>query len=133
MTAINLYWTVRADGDRRAGLLVEAARNSDLETLDVIRGWVEQLTAQGVLRAGTTITVHSDAATIRQPRRPEPELTLNVEDWIVHASGCLLVVVDAAFREDYSAAPPDHPRSTPWPTTCWQRARGWGDVRVRGT
>ena len=108
MTVINLYWTIRADGDRKPGLMVEAARNTDRATLDIIRFWVEQLTAQAVLRAGTTITVHGDTATIRQPRQPELELTLKAGDWIVHASDRLLVVVDDAFPADYSNKPPIH-------------------------
>ncbi|MBE8523071.1 hypothetical protein ILP97_37215 [Amycolatopsis sp. H6(2020)] len=106
MTVINLYWALRADGDRKAGLMIEAARNTDLDTLDVIRGWVEQLTAQAVLRAGTTITVHGHTATIRQPR--QPELTLNTGDWIIHASDRVLIVNDDAFHADYSAKPPVH-------------------------
>lgn len=106
MTVINLYWTTRPDGDRPAGKLVEAARNTDLDTLDVIRGWVEQLIAQAVLHASTTITVHGDAATIRQ--RTEPGLTLASGDWIVHAADRLLVVDDAVFRANYRDTPPIH-------------------------
>ncbi|WP_410593644.1 hypothetical protein [Amycolatopsis sp. lyj-23] len=108
MTVINLYWALRADGDRRAGLMIEAARNTDPDTLDIIRGWVEQLAAQAVLHAGTTITVHGNTATIRQPRQPEPELTLNFQDWIIHAADRLLVVDDDVFHADYSATPPIH-------------------------
>ncbi len=104
VTVINLYWTLRSADDRPAGQLVEAARNTDFNTLDVVRGWVEQLTAQGVLRAGTDITVHHDTASIRQ--RHEPDLTLTSGDWIVHAPDRLLVVDDAAFRATYSATPP---------------------------
>lgn len=104
MTVINLYWTVHDIGGCRAGVMVEAARNTDPATSEIIRGWVEQLTAQGVLRAGTTITVHGDTATIRQPRLPQPEseLTLRVGDWIVHAERCLLVVTDEDFPADFS-------------------------------
>lgn len=120
MTVIDLYWTVHADEESKAGQLVEAARNANPGTLEVIRGWVEQLTAQAVLRTGTAITVDGDTATIRQPRRrvtpadqqadqqarqPEPELTLKPGNWIVHAGSRLLVVDDETFRQDYSAEP----------------------------
>ncbi|MFJ7212750.1 hypothetical protein [Amycolatopsis sp. NPDC098790] len=110
MSEIDLYWTVRADGGLKAGQLVEAARNTSPAVLEVIRGWVEQLDAQAVLRTPTAIAVDGDTATIRQPRQPEPELTLGAGDWIVHASGRLLVVVDDddAFHADFSTRPRAH-------------------------
>ncbi|MET8848547.1 hypothetical protein [Amycolatopsis sp. NPDC004625] len=104
MTVIDLYWAVRADDvlGLKAEQMVEAVRNAGFDMLDdVIRGWVEQLTAQAVLSAGTEIAVHSDTATIRQPRRPEPDLTLGAGDWLVHAGPRLLVVTDDAFREGF--------------------------------
>ncbi|WP_103349878.1 hypothetical protein [Amycolatopsis sp. CA-128772] len=105
MTEINLYWTVRAYGELKAGPMVEAARNTSTAVLEVIRGWVDQLDAQAVLHTPTAITVHGDTATIRQPK---PELTLGAGDWIVHASGRLLAVNDDAFRADFSTSPRAH-------------------------
>ncbi|MGW5743701.1 hypothetical protein [Amycolatopsis sp. NPDC003861] len=106
MTVIKLYWVLRAGDahDLKVGQMVEAVRNADPETLDdVIRGWVEQLTAQAVLSAGTAIAVDNDTATIRQPRRPGPDLTLGAGDWILHAGPRLLVVTDDAFRAGFSS------------------------------
>jgi hypothetical protein len=106
MPAIKLYRVVCTDDAHglKAGQMVEAVRNAGPETLaDVIRGWVEQLTAQAVLRAETTIAVHGDTATIRQPRQPEPDLTLGAGNWLVHAGPRLLLVTDDAFREGFSS------------------------------
>ncbi len=107
MTEIDLYWTVHADGERKAGQTVEGARNNGPAVLEVARDWVEQLDAQAVLRTPTAITVDGDTATIRQPRQPEPELTLGAGDWIVHASGRLLVD-DDALRTDFGTSPRAH-------------------------
>ncbi|MFB9686077.1 hypothetical protein [Amycolatopsis plumensis] len=104
MPAIELYRVVRADDihDLKAGQVVEVVRNAGPQMLDdVIRGWVEQLTAQAVLSAGTAIAVHGETATIRQPRQPEPDLTLGAGDWLVHTRTRLLVVTDDAFHEGF--------------------------------
>lgn len=105
MTVIDLYWTDHSVGARKPGQVVEAARNTDIDTLNVIRGWVEQLAAQ-VLRTGTTITVAGDTATIHQPR--EAELTLAAGAWVVFAGDRLVVVADDDFREGFSTKPPIH-------------------------
>src|SRR3712207_7419449 len=49
-----------SDGERKAGQMVEAPRNTCTAVLEVIRGWVEQLDAQAVLHTPTAITVHGD-------------------------------------------------------------------------